>query len=250
MRPNAGHRKPWTRFGALALWALVVGFESGRTFAVETTASPADPISSGRKAFAREGTFPWYDAQQDALQPMSLSAGFDWPKWKWNLGSILQILVWTALAIGLGVLLLVLIRVARRLREAESPRTSSSAELVFEPERVEALSFLADRSRGDLLGEALRNYQQGNFSEAIIYLFSYQLVRLDKVALIQLTKGKTNRQYLREAAKIEQLGKLLGTTMLTFENVFFGGRALDRAGFEACWNQLTDFESLVAGAAP
>jgi hypothetical protein len=36
--------------------------------------------------------------------------------------------------------------------------------------------------------------------------------------------------------------------MVTFEDVFFGRRALDRAGFEACWNQLDQFERLVAQA--
>ncbi len=33
--------------------------------------------------------------------------------------------------------------------------------------------------------------------------------------------------------------------MITFENVFFGNRALDRAGFEACWSRRDEFHALV-----
>ncbi len=65
---------------------------------------------------------------------------------------------------------------------------------------------------------------------------------------MRLAKGKTNRQYLREAGRERPLASLLERTMVTFEDVFFGRRALDREGFEICWNQLDQFERLVAQA--
>ncbi len=92
------------------------------------------------------------------------------------------------------------------------------------------------------MGEARRHYEQGNYSEAIIYLFSYELVQLDKFALIRLARGKTNRQYLREVPRRPELRSPLERTMVAFEGVFFGSRLLDRAGFEACWQQLPQFE--------
>ena len=95
--------------------------------------------------------------------------------------------------------------------------------------------------------QARTHYEQGNYSEAIIYLFSYELVELDRSALIRLAKGKTNRQYLREAAATRSMKPLLERTMVTFEDVFFGRRTLDRSGFEACWKQLDEFQSLLAG---
>ena len=97
-----------------------------------------------------------------------------------------------------------------------------------------------------MLGEARRHYREGNYSEAIIYLFSHELVELDRFALIRIAKGKTNRQYLRELGPSPPLRPPLELTMTAFEDVFFGRRALDRAGFEACWNQLPVFEQLLS----
>jgi hypothetical protein len=42
--------------------------------------------------------------------------------------------------------------------------------------------------------------------------------------------------------------RLLERTMITFEEVFFGRRALDRGGFEACWNEMGQFENLLSQA--
>ena len=43
--------------------------------------------------------------------------------------------------------------------------------------------------------------KRGNFNQAIIYYYSYQLVTLDRRQVIRLAKGKTNRQYLRETGR-------------------------------------------------
>ena len=59
----------------------------------------------------------------------------------------------------------------------------------------------------DLLAEARRHYQAGNYGAAIVYLFSFQLVQLDRRQIIQLAKGKTNRQYLREVGPRDPLRK-------------------------------------------
>jgi hypothetical protein len=101
---------------------------------------------------------------------------------------------------------------------------------------------MRERAKGDLLAQARYYYEQGNYAEAIIYLFSYQLVELDKFSVIRLSKGKTNRQYLRETSRAAVLAGALERTMLAFEGVFFGRRGLDRAAFEACWNSLPQFE--------
>jgi len=113
-------------------------------------------------------------------------------------------------------------------------------------DRIEALPFPVRGGRLDLLGETRSHYLQGNYSQAIIYLFSFQLVRLDRQQIIRLGKGKTNRQYLREVGPRWDLRRLLEQTMVAFEDVFFGNRGLDRARFESCWSRLDEFESLAA----
>lgn len=111
---------------------------------------------------------------------------------------------------------------------------------------MENLPFPVKRPQADLLGETRWHYEQGNFGEAIIYLFSYELVQLDTHHLIRLAKGKTNRQYLRELKADSSLRAILRQTMLTFEDVFFGHYELSRERFEACWRRLDEFHSLVA----
>jgi hypothetical protein len=203
-------------------------------------------ITAARDAL-NHASFPWYDGTKDGLRALALRPERE----PWRLPHFsLNWVAWVVLV----VLGLALIAVAfLLLRSIRAGRSRSAAlersELLLHADAVEALPFMADRSRGDLLAEARRHYQQGNYNEAIIYLFSYELVRLDKSALIQLAKGKTNRQYLRETSHAQPIRRLLELTMVTFEDVFFGRRGLDRGGFEACWNRLDEFERLLAEAA-
>ncbi|MEK6236617.1 MAG: DUF4129 domain-containing protein, partial [Planctomycetales bacterium] len=126
------------------------------------------------------------------------------------------------------------------------------AEEVSLAERVEALPVRVSRDVDDLLAEAKRHYENGNFREAIVYLYSHQLVTLDKHHVIRLAKGKTNRQYAREILRGGQQGlsDLLEGTLVAFEDVFFGNHAIDRERFESCWTRLPEFDRLLREEAP
>jgi hypothetical protein len=113
---------------------------------------------------------------------------------------------------------------------------------------IERLPVPVDRAHGDLLGEARRLYDQMQYGRAILYLFAYELLQLDRHHVIRLARGKTNRQYLRELTRVSPLSPPLERTMVAFESVFFGRQALDRGGFEACWQELPQFENLLRGA--
>jgi hypothetical protein len=213
----------------------------------EPTAESTDwPIEAARDALTPARDFPWYDAAKDELRPITLREPFQpfrFPRLPLNW------LFYTVIGLLLAGIVYWLLRIYWETRGSKVRTDPRQSERVMDAEQVEALPFMADRSRDDLLGEARRHYQLGNYSEAIIYLFSYELVELDKSALIQLAKGKTNRQYLREAGPSRPLGGLLEMTIVTFEDVFFGRRPLDRGGFDACWQRLDEFQRLVAGAA-
>ena len=75
----------------------------------------------------------------------------------------------------------------------------------------------------------------------MIYLFSYELVQLDRQHLIRLAKGKTNRQYLRELRQRPPLQAILEPTMIAFEDAFFGRKTLSRERFENCWQRVEEF---------
>ncbi len=216
--------------------------------ALPAKVSPAgeQAVASGREALDSAVRPPWYDADKDALQPVDLpiSPNLSWLNW---LAEPIYIVTVITIVILLAIIAVLIVRMLLE-REGRSSPSKTRVDPLLAADRVEALPFLAERSRDDLLGQARRHYQQGNYSEAIIYLFSYELVQLDKFALIHLAKGKTNRQYLRETAKARPLDRMLEPTMLAFEDVFFGSRTLDRDGFEACWNQLGEFENLLSRA--
>lgn len=237
---------------------------------------PDAAVQSGREALQKSGGFwgyRWYDSVKDETKVISVrpDADLNWladwfEKWfgwlgNWNVGEVLATLGWILLAVALGVLAYLLIR-AYLDRESAAGRTTAAAVAgarASSIERVEALPVPVRDPNADFLAEAQRHYRQGNLAEAIIYLFSYQLIELDRHNLLRLAKGKTNRQYVREVDRRQQspvgrpLAGLLRQTMSLFEESFFGGRPPERSAFELCLNNLGEFQAQLVqqpGAAP
>jgi hypothetical protein len=156
-------------------------------------------------------------------------------------GAVLQVLGWLALAALITVIIILAARafVSREVTETQARRV---VQTLKQADKVEHLPVQIQADEGDFLATARRHYEAGNYSQAIIYLFSYQLLQLDHHQIIRLAKGKTNRQYLRETKRRPELRGVLEATMIAFEDVFFGKHPLDRARFEACWNQLAVFQ--------
>ena len=214
-----------------------------------------DSVEAGRDALAQWGRYPWYDSDTDGLQPVDIVEPWNWDwldNWfNWTPGTMsfnwVQWLYWGVVVLVLGLLTWLLIRAfLKSTGPAETvlgPQGESAEE---QRRRIEALPEPA-RRRTRLLEEARRNYEEGNFDEAVIYLFSHQLVCLDKNYLIRLARGKTNRQYLRELGPRDRLKRMQADTTVAFEDVFFGGHSIGRDRFEHCWNQLGEFEALAAG---
>ncbi|MEX0818445.1 MAG: DUF4129 domain-containing protein, partial [Pirellulaceae bacterium] len=222
--------------------------------------SDTEAVEAGREALDGKVDFPWYDAESDGIKRLDVqpptdlkNRGSKWertaqpkkarrsmPDWLWTM---LEVLGWTLLVMALVAVGYFL---ARAFLAAESSRASGGAvaDGVLGPgdiDRVENLPFQLDDPKKDLSGTARQLYEAGNYNEAMIYLYSYLLVELDKHQLIRLTKGKTNRQYLREVRRRNDLFSTLQKSMLAFEDVFFGNHTLDRRRFESCWSELDGF---------
>lgn len=228
-----------------------------------------DGIESAQKALR---TQPWYDSESDGLKPIELPEGedverADWrgvkrPEWDWStswnwggiaagwLGEILKLMGWVALIAVLGLVGYVLVKAFMDL-EATTATSGSGGELeeqLTHEQRVENLPVQLRQKKGDFLQIAHEAYEAGNYRDAIIYLFSYRLIQLDRVGCIRLAKGKTNRQYLMEMTRTNDLQKILGQTMVSFEDVFFGKHDLTRERFENCWSRNEQFKSLLGEA--
>ncbi len=225
---------------------------------------------AARQALQRRANAPWYDAQTDSVRrihvlppdeashrdsdwnaedrdtPASTATASRGMSRVW--AKLLQGLAWTLLAIVLTAVVLFLASAAMRMDAGA--RSSTQVLRQGDADRVEDLPFSLPRTEGDLLAAARRHYEAGNFSGAIVCLFSYQLVELDRYDLIRLARGKTNRQYLRELISHPDLRTIMIQTVIAFEAVFFGHHQLSRRRFEQCWQRLQDFHQLVRQETP
>jgi hypothetical protein len=246
---------------------------------------PDEAVTRGQESLdQRWGGYPWYDPATDGVRRIDVSepsesernsayprregAGdgparsgrsHDWD-WGWDMpdlggfGQVMlaigQVTVWLLVAAVFAAIVYLLIRAFLNSdRFRRSQRNKSAKGNTDDQRRIEALPFPVLAARSDFLAEARRFYEQGEYGEAVKYLFSYELVQLDRHRVVRLTRGKTNRQYLRETSRRGRTGLvgLLEQTMLAFEDFFFGDHPIDRARFEACWARLGEFESQLKG---
>jgi hypothetical protein len=234
------------------------------------TACADEPGQAAERALQDAANFPWLDAETGQLQEIVLPGSgkpphiknWEWPDlvpdWKWNkdwnfsigdlFGTIFEICAWVLL---IGLVVAIIIMLIRTYLESEGfggptrGQANDSDNRRSDAERIENLPFDVKVARTDLLSEASRLRQAGSYGKALVYLFSYQLIQLDKKQFIRLTKGKTNRQYLREIRSHHELKRIVGNTMVAFEDYFFGDHPIDRIRFDALWNQIEHFERLV-----
>ncbi|MEM7313385.1 MAG: DUF4129 domain-containing protein [Planctomycetota bacterium] len=251
----------WITIGLLITWlSCPVAYAQGLSEFDDQAA-----IEAGKDSLSSRRSVPWYDSSEDTIRridveektppaaardwalPTRKKMNWNWPNWSLGrfFGRLLQVLAWIILAVVLigGLYLMVRGMVESELiavGEGESADTT-----VTDAQRIENLPFKVRKPTSDFLAEARRYYSEGNYGEAIIYLFSYQLIQLDKNQWIRLAKGKTNRQYLREVRQKQDLRGLVHTTMVAFEDFFFGQHPIDKSRFDACWEKLDQFHELV-----
>lgn len=232
-------------------------------------------VEAAAEGLRREASFPWYDAEKDELRPLQLrekakpKEAKEWaaqpPKrktprrrWNWNgnwnflsgLSLFMQVAVYGFLIalVLLAIYFLVNSEAVQGFFRSTEPEDEGE-DTVTDEQRMENLPFDVRRPRSDLLSEAKRMYDLGRYGDAIVYLFSYQLLQLDKNQWIRLAKGKTNRQYLNEVRRRRDLRGILAKTMVPFEDFFFGHYQIERERFESCWDQMDEFHRLVKAEA-
>jgi hypothetical protein len=219
---------------------------------------PDEAVARGRESLDRSwGAYPWYDTDRDGVRTVEIPKiePVEEPPLRVSDaggGEIMMWVVWLGVAAVLLAVAFVLVRtylLDGGPRRGE--RRAKTKNKTDEDRRFEALPFPVKAARFDLLAEARRHYEEGRYGEAIKYLFSHELIELDKHRVVRLTRGKTNRQYLRELGGPRgPLGAIFEATMLVFEDSFFGNHTIERARFESCWTRLGDFEGRLKGATP
>ena len=168
---------------------------------MSTYEDPQKAIDAGGQALRPASGFPWYDPASDGLQRVEVRTP-EKPT-SFQVSPALEFLIfWGAIVVLMVVLAALIFMILRGLRLRKSSTVNRSQPLVMgEAQRIEALPFPVARANLSLLDQARNFYQAGNYAAAMIYLFSHQLVQLDRRQIIRLAKGKTNRQYLREVGQ-------------------------------------------------
>lgn len=242
-------------------WLCVVGSVLALLLGVgpvrgDESLSAEESVQAARDALAGFNGYPWYDSERDDIRRLDVSPPADVAarksKWvyqpvNWSFPDwfpyLFEGLGWLILAVAILIVIYALLRAlgwadfsgfGKRKGEEQDP-------LHGDIDQVEALPFPLQRPKSDLLAEARRHYEAGDYDLAMIYLYSYQLIQLDRHHVIRLTKGKTNRQYLREVRPRPELWELMRGSMVAFEDVYFGRHPLERSRFDRCWNQLVHF---------
>ncbi|WP_417736211.1 DUF4129 domain-containing protein [Rosistilla oblonga] len=257
----------------LLLW--LIGLPSPTL--ADSLASPAAAEASdssdaiGRSALESLGNVPWFDRDEDRVIAVPVeetdaadddvaarTVGYEAAKkpntqGTGNYQSVLemigQVISWSILAV-LVLLIVAAIAYAFMLHERDrAPRRGAAAERGDREsetaERLQRLPVQIDQPASNLLSEARRLMEAGRYNEAIVYLFSHELVQLDRHQLLRLARGKTNRQYLREIRQSYDLQEILHNTIHAFEDAFFGDHTLTRQRFQSCWEQLDRFHAAV-----
>jgi hypothetical protein len=208
-------------------------------------------VSQGAQALDSWWDYPWYDDQTDGVRRINLKGEVQRPPPTAARGTSgaswdLEWLGWVLLGlVALGILIMLLRAYVNRSRDSADSGKAGVVGSAASVDRLEDLPFPLEQTDGDLLSAARRASERGNYDQAIVLLYSYQLLELDRREDIRLTKGKTNRQYLRELRARPQLARLLNTSMVAFEDVFFGGHSLSEERFQECWQDA--MQLLAAG---
>lgn len=226
--------------------------------AVETPTAASGPVAEDpaeRKMFrksVRGRGFPWYSSDDEKVVYLpppeikyrerevrpstpSASGGFE--------GA--NALLTGAFAVLIVVLAALLIWALYEQYRNRGPRKKEADERANRVRRLETLAPEA-RARLDDLGAAARSaFESGDYRAAIVFYFSWLLVEMDKRFLVLMSKGKTNREYWFELESNPDAQTVYRDVMNVFERVYFGGRSIERAEFEAVWTLREPFEEIL-----
>ncbi|MFK8113058.1 MAG: DUF4129 domain-containing protein [Rubripirellula sp.] len=113
-------------------------------------------------------------------------------------------------------------------------------------ERMKHLPAELRRTDVNLRTEAERLMNQGEYDQALILLFGHQLLLLDRVGMMRLNRGKTNRKYVRETrSKNVEASKRLQQTVIAFERSYFGRHTIPQPQFAELWQSNETLEEAV-----
>lgn len=252
--------------GRITCCAALLGILlSGQAFAqIENEPSQsatANADEEGRSALKDSYDFPWYDAANDTTRGLALPPDQTKapppptpPPSQVTYGtnttsSDFEYLWWFLLVVVVLIVLWLIIRtMQQRDPEWQAAKSRPQPGALTSVARLTDLPVELSPRVTNMQDEARRLAGLGNYSLAIVYLYSHMLVRLTEARRIQLSKGKTNRQYLRELRSDPALWKFFSRAIVQFEQSYFGDHPPSPALFDALLHDWQPWETELSRA--
>ncbi len=110
-------------------------------------------------------------------------------------------------------------------------------------DHIKHLPFEIEEQDGDFETFAEKSFRDGDYANAVIYLFADLLVAMSESGLVRLQRGKTNRQYLNEIWEHREIRPYYQEVMTAFEDAFFGKHEIGKQRAEACFAGRAAFDA-------
>jgi hypothetical protein len=110
-------------------------------------------------------------------------------------------------------------------------------------DHIKHLPFEIEEQDGDFETFSEKSFRDGDYANAVIYLFADLLVAMSESGLVRLQRGKTNRQYLNEIWEHREIRPYYQEVMTAFEDAFFGKHEIDKQRAEACFAGRAAFDA-------
>lgn len=200
---------------------------------------PTAAADAVEEAFTKGGGAPWFDPDQDDVRPVPIRnkpphAKHRFSSWSWTeqparnatpaqwpdwIGTALTWLLGAALV---ALVVAIIYWIVRYLRQRQAPLPDAGPGEEWGEEKIQELPFELASRPSDFMAAAREAFESGQWRQAVILMYSEQLMHLDRFEWIRLAKGKSNRQYLREIRSFPELRQLLRESVWLFEDVYFG----------------------------
>jgi hypothetical protein len=240
----------------LVLVALVVSLLLSPIHAQSETGpiTTANAAEEGRDSLRSSYDYPWYDAANDTTRGLALPPDQTKapppppPPTQVTYGTStssgdFQYLWWFLLVVVVLIILWLIIRtMQQRDPEWQAAKARPQPGTLTSVARLTDLPVELSPRITNMQDEARRLSGIGNYGLAIVYLYSHMLVRLTEARRIQLAKGKTNRQYLRELRSDPELWKFFSRAIGQFEGSYFGDHPPSPAMFDALLHDWQPWE--------
>ena len=169
---------------------------------------------------------PWYDSETGAWKRVDLPEEEIGNQYEDGTEGIpgFAYLMYALVALATALIIVQFVRQRRGNRSPGRIGDSTNASA-----RWSALPFALAGSTGDPEAAFRAACAAGEWTRAVIWLYAWQLLRLEGAGVVRLLPGKTNRVYVREAAAVPAAGEALAETVAIFERAHFGHQPAKRS---------------------